>query len=81
MGKRIKETGVVVTDNPSRSTIARRKNAKERRTRVLADGGRRLELLLSSDAAKALVRLEAATGDNATAVITGLLLQAASRKR
>lgn len=81
MGKRIKEKGVVVTDNPSRATIARRKNAKERRSRVVADGGRRVELLLGVDAARALSNIEAATGQGATAVITGLLLQAVGRAR
>ena len=68
-------------DKPSRATVARRKNARERRTRILAEGGRRLELLLEGPATKALDRLEKTTGDNATAVITGLLLQATSRKR
>ena len=71
----------VNTDKPSRATIARRKNARERRTRVLADGGRRIELLLEAPAAKALDKLEAATGDTATAVVTGLLLQATSRRK
>lgn len=73
--------GVNAKDKPSKATIARRKNARERRTRVVADGGRRVELLLEEPAAKALGRLEATTGDSATAVITGLLLQATSRKR
>ncbi|HEY1035515.1 MAG TPA: hypothetical protein VGE09_11100 [Pseudoxanthomonas sp.] len=70
----------VNTDKPSRATIARRKNARERRTRVLADGGRRIELLLEAPAAKALDKLEATTGDSATAVVTGLL-QATSRRK
>lgn len=68
-------------DQPSRTTIARRRNAKERRERVLADGGRRLELLLPPEAAKALAKLEHTTGDPAVAIVTGLLLQAANRRR
>lgn len=73
--------GVNKTDKPSRATIARRKNAKERRKRVLAEGGRRVELLLEPDAAKALNKLESTTGDSATAVVSGLLLQATSRRK
>lgn len=71
----------MTTDKPSRATIARRKNAKDRRRRILAEGGRRVELLLLPDAAHALERLEATTGDNATAVISGLLLQAKGKRR
>jgi hypothetical protein len=85
MGKRTKTTlGVTpaaTADSPSRATIARRKNAKERRSRVLAEGGRRVELLLAADAARALSALEAATGGSATAVVSGLLLEEARRRR
>lgn len=66
---------------PSKATVARRRNAKERRARVQGDGGRRVDLLLPPDAAEALARLEATTGDSATAVITGLLLQARGRRK
>jgi hypothetical protein len=72
--------GVNKTDKPSRATVARRKNARERRARILKEGGRRVELLLPVDAAKALTKLEETTGDTATAVISGLLLQARKRK-
>jgi len=85
MGKRTKApvgvTTAATAENPSRATIARRKNAKERRSRVLAEGGRRLELLLPPDAAEILARLEARDGATATAIIIGLLLQAESRRR
>lgn len=66
---------------PSRAVIARRKNASARRTRVLEEGGRRIELLLLPDAAKALTTLERESGEPATTVISGLLLQAANRRR
>lgn len=66
---------------PSRSQLARRKNAREHRTRVVGEGGRRLELLLQPDAAKALDQLQEAGGGSATAVISGLLLQAVKAKR
>lgn len=68
-------------DQPSRTTIARRRNARERRERVLAGGGRRIELLLEAPAAKELARLEQTTGDPAVAIITGLLLRDGNRRR
>lgn len=66
---------------PSRTVEARRRHAKERRTRVLKEGGRRLELLLEADAAQALDELLQARGETATAVISRLVLQAARRRR
>lgn len=66
---------------PSAATIARRKNARERRTRILAEGGRRLELLLSPPATQALDRLQHRDAATATEVVEGLLLQAANRRR
>lgn len=72
---------MIAKEKPSRATVARRKNARERRDRVLAEGGRRLDLLLPVDAAKALHRLESSSGDTATTVISGLLLQAAKKAR
>lgn len=71
----------VLTDKPSRTTQTRRKHARDRRTRVLKEGGRRVELLLEADAAAALDALQKATGATATAVICGLLLTAKARKR
>lgn len=68
-------------DKPSRTTLARRRNAREYRERVLAEGGRRIELLLPPEAAKALAKLERTTGDPAVAVVTGLLLQAVNPRR
>lgn len=68
-------------EKPTAQTLARRRLARERRERVLADGGRRLELLLLPDAAKALGTLERDTGETATTVISDLLLQAANRRR
>lgn len=61
----------------SRTMETRRRHAKERRTRVLNEGGRRLELLLEADAAQALDDLRQANGETATAVVSRLLLQAA----
>lgn len=69
------------TTAPSRAQVARRKNARERRTRVLAEGGRRIEVLLLPDAAQALERLERAREETATAIISALLLQAARKSR
>lgn len=68
-------------EQPSAATLARRKNARERRDRVLADGGRRLELLLLPDAAKALTKLERDRHEAATVIIAELLIGAANRKR
>lgn len=73
--------GLNKTDKPTPSTVARRKNARERRDRMLAEGGRRLDLLLPANAAKALDRLETSSGESATGVISGLLLQAAKKAR
>ena len=70
------------TETPSRATLARRKNAAARRSRVLAEGGRRLELLLSPAATQALDKLlHRGDGATATEVIEGLLLQAAAKRR
>lgn len=66
---------------PSAATMARRKNARDRRERVLAEGGRRIEVLLLPDAAAALTALEEGSGDTATTIITGLLIRATNRKR
>lgn len=68
-----------VAKKPSRAELARRRNAAERRKRVIAEGGRRVELLLLPDAARALERLERITGDTATAVVSGLLLKDEAR--
>lgn len=70
-----------VTKGPSRATLARRKNAKERRTRVLAEGGRRVDVLLTREPADVLDELEASSGENATSVISGLLLLAKKSRR
>lgn len=67
--------------NPSKATIARRRNAAARRTRILEEGGRRLELLLEGPAAEALDRLMALDGADATKVVSGLLLRSARRRR
>lgn len=73
--------GLNKTDKPTPATVARRKNARERRDRILAEGGRRLEILLLGDATAALDKLEKRSGDTATGVISGLLLQAAKKAR
>lgn len=75
MGKRIKKAPPVAgPPEPSRATVARRANASARRMRILAEGGRRVELLLPAAAADALTRLEAATDGTATMVISRLLI-------
>lgn len=66
---------------PSRQIIARRRNAREQRTRIVDEGGRRLELLLDADAAKALAQLQGAGGVSARTVISRLLLQAVKNAR
>lgn len=73
--------GLNAEKGPSRTVEARRRHAKERRTRVLKEGGRRLELLLEADAAQALDDLQHVFGDTATGVVARLLLQAAPRRR
>jgi hypothetical protein len=70
-----------VTPPPSKRTQARRRNAAVRRERIIEEGGRRLEILIEADAAQALEHLEHATGDNATGVISKLLLRSAARRR
>lgn len=69
------------TDKPTPTTVARRKNARERRDRMLAEGGRRLDLLLPAIAAKALSKLESSSGQSATGVISDLLLQSVKKAR
>jgi len=60
---------------PTKQTVARRRNAAERRERILSEGGRALYVLLQPDAAGALASIEAA-GHNATATINAMLVQA-----
>lgn len=50
--------------------------AQRRLERVVTNGGRRLEILLDAEAAKALERQMAATGETARAVVFRLLAQA-----
>lgn len=50
--------------------------AQRRLERVVTAGGRRLEILLDAEAAKALERQIAATGETARAVVLRLLAQA-----
>lgn len=66
---------------PSKQTLARRRNAAERQQRVLAEGGRQINMLLDAKVAKALDRLQRSTGLPATKVVAGLLLDAASKLR
>lgn len=65
----------------TKAAVARRRNARERRDRILSEGGRRVELLLLPEAAEALTDLEAAKGETVTAIVSRLLLRAAKRAR
>lgn len=60
---------------PSKQTVARRRNAVERRKRILAEGGRALYALLGADAAKALAEFES-EGFSATTTVSELLIMA-----
>ncbi len=68
--------GLNKTDKPTRKVVARRRNAQKRRDSTVSDGGRRLEILLQPDAAKALARLMEQRQASATSVIGSLLLLA-----
>lgn len=70
---------VLTEKKPSKTAQARRRNARERRTRVVKDGGRRLELLLESDAAASLEAIQRETGESATSVIARLLAEAGAK--
>ena len=64
------------TEQPSKATIARRRNAQGRRAKVCQAGGSRHDLILGADATRALERIKKRDGVNATTAITRLLLGA-----
>jgi hypothetical protein len=61
------------TATPSKQTLARRRNAASRQERVLAEGGKQINMLLEARVAKALEKLQHSTGLPATKVVAGLL--------
>jgi hypothetical protein len=66
---------------PSKQTLARRKNAAARQQRILAEGGRQLNMLLEKKPTKALERLQRSTGLAAKQIVAQLLVDAASDLR
>jgi len=60
---------------PTKSALARRRNAIKRRESIVRTG-RRIDLMLSAKPAAALAAIEALTGERPTAIISRLLLQA-----
>lgn len=60
---------------PTAQAVARRRNAAERRERILAEGGRTLYVLLQPGAAAALAAIEA-QGHSATLTVNAMLLNA-----
>lgn len=62
-------------DQPSKATLARRRNASKRRESIVRNG-RRIDLLLTAEPAAALAAIEARTGERPTVIISRLLLQA-----
>jgi len=65
----------MTTDKPKSS--ARRVQRHEEK--LVAQGGRRMNLKLTPEANEALERLSAASGDSGTAVINRLIVEAARR--
>jgi hypothetical protein len=61
---------------PTRTQITRRETAAARRQCIIDEGGRALYVLLQREAREAQDRLQAATGEDATALVSRLLLQA-----
>lgn len=59
---------------PSKQVIARRRNAAARQERVIAEGGRQLNMLLEKKPTRALERLQRSTGLPAKQVVAGLLI-------
>lgn len=65
--------------NLSKTVLARRRNAARRHERVIAAGGRQINMLLEPKPTKALARLMKWTGLPATQVISRLLVDAAAQ--
>lgn len=63
------------TESTTPAAEARRRIARERRKRVLREGGQRIDLILGETEARALRRIMERTGATATGAIAALLLQ------
>jgi len=64
----------------TKSSLARVRNAANRRQLILATGGRRVDLLLEGVAAEALSQLETQDSRSATEIISALIIRERARR-